>query len=62
MGVRRGIHWGKIGIGSLMLIVGGGIAATLWFETSHVSIWAIVIAGTGLVTLISGLVGRDGLW
>ena len=60
-GFRWGFKWGQVGSGGLMLLGGGGVAlvaylgGVIWF-------WPIVIAIVGLFTILSGLMGEEGVW
>jgi hypothetical protein len=61
MGIRWGFQWGKVGSGALMLLVGGGILlASLCF--GHISTWGAITATVGLFTMLSGLMGEEGIW
>ena len=60
-GFRWGFQWGKVVTGALMLLIGGGISFALW-QGGRVSIWAVVVAVVGLFTMLSGLMGEEGVW
>lgn len=60
--MRWGFQWGKVGAGALMLLIGGGISLALYFGGGYVNGWALLTAGGGLVTMLSGLIGEEGVW
>ena len=60
-GFRWGFEWGKVASGGLMLIIGGGITVGGWF-LGRIFIWGIVVAVVGFFTMITGLMGEDGVW
>lgn len=59
--VRWGFKWPQVGSGLLMLLAGGGITLAGWFA-GRIPIWGIVVAVIGLVTMLSGLLGEEGIW
>lgn len=61
MGIRWGFDWGKVGSGGVMLLIGGGISLALFFA-GRINFWAIGIAIVGLVTMLNGLIGEEGIW
>lgn len=61
-GFRWGFQWGKVGSGIVMVLIGGGISAALWFGGSRVNVWAAGTAIVGVFTIISGLIGEEGVW
>jgi hypothetical protein len=60
-GFRWGFEWEKVGSGALMLLVGGGIAFVGWLAGA-INGWALGLAVVGLFTMLSGLVGEEGIW
>jgi len=58
---RWGFEWGKVVSGGLMLLCGGGITLAGWF-LGWISIWAVVLMVAGFFTMITGLMGEDGVW
>ncbi len=60
-GFRWGFQWGKVATGGLMFLVGGGIALAGWFAGVLI-VWAAVVAVVGLFTMLSGLMGEEGIW
>jgi hypothetical protein len=44
-----------------MFSIGGGISLALW-DSGGVSFWAIGLAVVGLFTLLTGLLGDEGVW
>ena len=60
-GFRWGFEWGKVGSGALMLLAGGGIAFAGWLA-GVISVWALGLAVVGLITMLSGLMGEEGVW
>jgi hypothetical protein len=59
--VRWGFQWEKVAAGAGMLLLGGGVALVGWF-LGRIILWAMVIAFLGACTMISGLVGEEGIW
>ena len=59
--LRWGFQWGKVASGAGMLLVGGGITLAGWFA-GVIPVWAAVLAFIGACTMISGLVGEEGVW
>ena len=60
-GLRWGFQWGKVGSGAVMFLVGGGISLVLW-QGGYVNFWAIGATVIGAFTILSGLMGEDGVW
>ena len=60
-GVRWGFDWGKVVSGGIMLLVGGGITLAGWF-LGRIMIWGAVLAIVGFFTMLTGLMGEDGVW
>jgi hypothetical protein len=58
---RWGFQWGKVGSGLVMLLIGGGISLALWLN-GYVNLWAAGLAAVGLFTMLSGLLGEEGVW
>lgn len=58
---RWGFQWGKVGSGAVMLLIGGGISLALW-EAGYINFWAAGLAVVGLLTMLSGLIGEEGVW
>lgn len=59
--VRWGFQWEKVWAGAGMLLLGGGVALVGWL-LDCIIVWAIVFAILGAGTMISGLVGEEGIW
>ncbi len=62
MRYRWGFQWGKVATGASMFFVGGGISLALWLGAHMVNHWAAGIAIVGFFTMLSGLVGEEGIW
>ena len=62
MGFRWGFQWWKVGSGASMLLIGGGITFGVWLGTGRIFIYPAAVAVIGLFTLISGLIGEEGVW
>jgi hypothetical protein len=60
--VRWGFDWGKVGGGLATFLIAGGITIGLLIATDRLYIWPAVIAGGGLITCLSGLMGEEGVW
>ena len=61
MRVRWGFDWARVGSGATMLLIGGGISLVLGLG-GRISLWAIGLAVVGLVTMLTGLIGEEGIW
>jgi hypothetical protein len=59
--VRWGFKWPQVISGLGMLAVGGGVGLVGWLS-GYIVIWAVVTAVIGLFTLLSGLIGEEGVW
>jgi len=59
--MRWGFQWGKVGSGALMLLIGGGLTL-LFLAGGRISIWGVILCLVGVCTIISGLVGEEGVW
>jgi hypothetical protein len=60
--VRWGFDWGKVGGGLATFLIAGGITVGLLIATDRLYIWPAVVAGGGLITCLSGLMGEEGVW
>ena len=60
-GFRWGFQWGRIVSGAVMLLIGGGISLALW-QAGRINFWAIGVGVVGILTMLSGLMGEDGVW
>lgn len=60
--VRWGFDWGKAGLGAGMLIVGGGMAYLSWTSRGRIGRGSIGLIIAGLVMMINGLMGEEGIW
>jgi hypothetical protein len=60
--VRWGFDWGKVGGGLATFLIAGGITIGLLVATDRLYIWPAVVAGGGLITCLSGLMGEEGVW
>jgi hypothetical protein len=58
---RWGFQWGKVASGGVMFLIGGGISLALW-AGGVVSLWPVGLAAVGLFTMLSGLMGDEGVW
>ncbi len=61
MGFRWGFQWWKVGSGGVMLLIFGGISLA-GLVGGVILPWPMVLAGVGLCTMISGLIGEEGVW
>lgn len=59
--VRWGFQWGKVASGSLMFLVGGVILLVGWLA-GRIILWGVVLAVAGIFTMLSGLIGEEGIW
>jgi hypothetical protein len=57
-----GFQWGKVGAGFVVFAVAGGICALAVIEGGVLPVKIAVIAGVGLFTMLSGLMGEEGIW
>jgi hypothetical protein len=62
MGFRWGFQWGKVAAGGGMFLIGGGISLVLWLAADTISMYAAGLAVVGLFTMLSGLMGEEGIW
>lgn len=60
--VRWGFQWGKVASGGLMLLVFGGITLAAWLATGWINLWLVGLAVVGFFTMLSGLMGEEGIW
>ena len=56
-----GFKWPQVIAGLGMLAVGGGVGLVGWLS-GYIVVWAVVTAVIGLFTLLSGLIGEEGVW
>jgi hypothetical protein len=61
MGFRWGFQWGKVGSGAVMFLIGGGITL-VGLLGGRLIIWPAALAVVGLFTMLSGLIGEEGVW
>ena len=59
---KWGVQWEKVGSGLLMMLIGGGVSAALFFGASRINFYLVGLTVVGLLTFISGLVGEEGVW
>lgn len=59
--MKWGFQWGKVGAGAVMLLIGGGVSAVLLIG-GVVNFWAAGLAIVGVFTMLSGLIGEEGVW
>ncbi len=62
MGFRWGFQWGKVVSGGVMFLIGGVICLVLWLSADIVSMYAVGLTAVGLFTMLSGLIGEEGIW
>jgi hypothetical protein len=60
-GFRWGFQWGKVVSGGLMLLIGLGIIGA-FLLVGRLNFWGIGIAGLGLITMLLGVIGEEGVW
>lgn len=61
MGVKWGFQWGKVVSGGTLFLIGGIVSLVLWFA-GYVNLWAIGAMVIGLFTMLTGLMGEEGVW
>jgi hypothetical protein len=61
-GVRWGFDWGKVAGGLVAFLVFGGITAAIAMSTGRIVIYTAGAAIVGLFTMLSGLMGEEGIW
>jgi hypothetical protein len=59
--MRWGFKWPQVGGGLILLLVGGGVAIAGWLAGRFV-VWGFVAATIGFFTMLSGLIGEEGVW
>ena len=60
--VRWGVKSGLVGSGAFMIILAGIPALILLFVLHVAYIWLFAISFVGLLTMIVGLMGEQGVW
>ena len=60
--MKWGFQWGKVAAGAAGLLIGGGITVALLLSTDRIFFWPAGIAVVGLFTMLSGLMGEEGVW
>ena len=60
--IRWGFQWGKVASGGAMFLIGGGFTLALVVTTGYPFYWPAGIAVVGLFTMLSGLMGEEGIW
>ncbi len=61
-GFRWGFQWWKVASGGLAFLLGGGITLVGCCLTGRIFFWPLGIAVVGLFTMLSGLMGEEGIW
>ena len=61
-GVRWGFDWGKVAGGLVAFLIFGGITAGIAMTTGRIYIYTAGLAIVGLFTMLSGLMGEEGIW
>jgi hypothetical protein len=61
-GVRWGFDWGKVAGGLVAFLIFGGITAAIAMSTGRIYIYTAGLAIVGLFTMLSGLMGEEGIW
>ena len=62
MGFRWGVQWWKVGSGGAMLLIFGGITLAGLLGAGTIYIWPAVMAFVGLLTMLAGFIGEEGVW
>jgi hypothetical protein len=60
--VRWGFDWGKVAAGGLTFLIAGSITVGLVITTGYLYFWPAGIAIVGLFTMLTGLMGEEGIW
>ena len=60
--VRWGFQWHKVGGGAAMFVGAGLATLFLVLTTGRIFIYLAVITIIGLFTMLSGLMGEEGIW
>jgi hypothetical protein len=60
--IRWGFDWGKVAGGALTFLIAGGITVGLVVTTGYLYFWPAGIAIVGFFTMLSGLMGEEGVW
>jgi len=60
--VRWGFQWEKVVGGGVTFLIAGGITLVGILATGYISLWIVGIAVVGLFTMLSGLMGEEGIW
>jgi len=60
-GFRWGFQWGKVVSGALMTLVGLGLIG-VFLLGGRLSLWGVGLVCVGLVTMLLGVIGEEGVW
>jgi hypothetical protein len=61
-GVRWGFDWGKVAGGLAAFLIFGGLTAAIAMTTGRIYFYLAGAAIVGLFTMLSGLMGEEGIW
>ncbi len=61
-GIKWGVQWEKVLGGLVTFLVAGGITLGLVVSTGRLFFWPAGAAVFGLITMLSGLMGEEGIW
>ena len=60
--MKWGFQWGKVGSGAVLFLIGAVISLVLFFGAGRVNLWAAGAMVVGFFTMLSGLIGEEGVW
>lgn len=60
-GVRWGADWGKVAGGGVAFLGGGAGCVALWLA-GYINIWLVLVTIGGFFTMLTGLMGEEGVW
>ena len=60
--MKWGFEWGKVASGGATFLIAGGITLVIFLGSGRIFFWSAGIAIVGLVTMLSGLMGEEGVW
>jgi len=60
--IRWGFQWEKVIGGGVTFLIAGGITIGLIISTGYLFYWPAGVAVVGFFTMLSGLMGEEGIW
>ncbi len=60
--MRWGFQWGKVASGAAIFLLAGGFTLVCFLATDRLLFTTSFIAGSGFFVMLSGLMGKEGIW